>query len=63
MGYAWFVVLVLILTIAMVFVQTKQKGPYDLPKVVWTHWDSDTPPEDIKQTVERMRRMLEENPN
>lgn len=58
MGYAWFVFLVLVLTIAMMFAQTKQKGPYDLPKVVWTHWDSENPPEEVKKTVDRMRRML-----
>ena len=31
---------------------------FHLPKVVWTHWDSDNPPEAVKKTVERMRKIL-----
>jgi len=37
--------------------QTNRK-PYNLPKIVWTHWDSDTPPLDTQKTIERMRKML-----
>lgn len=57
MGYAWFLYLLglIILTVAL---QLKQKGPYDLPKIVWTHWHSHDPPEEIKKTVDRMRLML-----
>ena len=35
-----------------------QQAPYNLPKIVWTHWDSEDPPEHTKKTVERMRKML-----
>ena len=49
--------LVLILLIAAGLLQ-QTRTPYDLPKVVWTHWDSDSPPEHVTKTIERMRRML-----
>lgn len=29
-----------------------------LPKIVWTHWDSENPPEHVQKTVERMRKVL-----
>jgi mannosyltransferase OCH1-like enzyme len=45
------------LILVMLLLQYKRK-PYDLPKIVWTHWDSETPPESVKQTVDRMRKML-----
>lgn len=32
--------------------------PYTLPKVVWTHWDSENPPEQTNLSIERMRKML-----
>ena len=34
------------------------KKPYLLPKIVWTHWDSSNPPEDVKRTVSQMRKIL-----
>jgi hypothetical protein len=38
-------------------IQTQQP-PYDLPKVIWTHWDMEPVPQDTKKTVERMQKML-----
>jgi hypothetical protein len=29
-----------------------------LPKIVWTHWDSENPPEQVQKIVERMRKIL-----
>ena len=49
--------LVLVLLIAAGLLQ-QTRTPYVLPKVVWTHWDSDTPPEHVTKTIKRMRRML-----
>jgi len=49
--------LVGVLLIANGLLQQTRK-PYELPKVVWTHWDSDSPPEHVTKTIERMRRML-----
>lgn len=46
-----FLVLVLLL-------MQMRRTPYDLPKIVWTHWDSENPPEHVTKNVERMRRML-----
>jgi len=34
------------------------RTPYDLPKIVWTHWDSETPPPYVAKNIERMRKML-----
>jgi hypothetical protein len=41
----------------MLLFQLKRE-PYDLPKIVWTHWDSEDPPEAVKKTVDRMRKIL-----
>jgi hypothetical protein len=51
------VFLVGVLFITIVLMQQTQK-PYELPKVVWTHWDSENPPENVTKNIERMRRML-----
>jgi hypothetical protein len=57
MGAAWFLLLIVILLTVGSFFQAKQE-PYDAPpKIIWTHWDSDTPPQSVKKTVERMRTM------
>ena len=34
------------------------RNTFVLPKIVWTHWDSPTPPENVKRTVQRMRDIL-----
>lgn len=49
--------LISFLVLMMVLFQTQQP-PYDLPKIVWTHWDTENPPEHTKKTVDRMRKML-----
>lgn len=53
--------LILYTTIFLLFIMILlqyNRTPYNLPKIVWTHWDSSTPPESVKKTVERMRLML-----
>jgi hypothetical protein len=45
------------LILVLLLLQLKRQ-PYDLPKIVWTHWDSEDPPEAVKKTVDRMRKML-----
>ena len=57
MDLQWILYTILFLLFIMILLQT-QRRPYDLPKIVWTHWDSDNPPEAVKKTVERMRLML-----
>ena len=54
MDLQWILYTILFLLFIMILLQT-QRRPYDLPKIVWTHWDSDNPPEAVKKTVERMR--------
>lgn len=49
--------IVLFLLAVMAIVQQTRK-PYDLPKIVWTHWDSENPPEQVMKTIDRMRKML-----
>lgn len=39
------------------FLEYKRKY-YDLPKVVWTHWNTENPPIEIKKCIERMQKML-----
>lgn len=51
------VFLVVVLLITNGLLQQTRK-PYVLPKVVWTHWDSENPPEHVLKTIERMRKML-----
>ena len=29
-----------------------------MPKIVWTHWDSENPPEHVQKTIDRMRKIL-----
>lgn len=57
MGAPFIVYSLAFLFVVMILLQTK-RVPYTLPKVVWTHWDSETPPETTKRTIERMRKML-----
>ena len=38
---------------------TKQKS-YILPKVVWTHWDKDSPPEVIQKNIQHTQRRLKD---
>ncbi len=57
MDYPFLVYTLGCLILVMLIMQTR-RTPYNLPKVVWTHWDSDSPPEHTKKTIERMRRML-----
>lgn len=45
------------LVLVMVLLQT-QRAPYTLPKIVWTHWDSETPPPYVTKNIEKMRRTL-----
>lgn len=49
--------LVIVLLITNLVLQQNQT-PYNLPKVVWTHWDSENPPENVTKNIERMRKML-----
>lgn len=51
------VFLVVLLLVANLLLQQTRK-PYDLPKLVWTHWDSETPPPYVAKNIERMRKML-----
>ena len=57
MAYAWLLYSFIALLFVMTLIQTK-RTPYELPKIVWTHWDSEDPPEHVKKTIERMRKML-----
>jgi hypothetical protein len=51
--------LIVVLIVVGALQHSKQiQKPYDLPKIVWTHWDSETPPESVQKTIERMRKML-----
>jgi hypothetical protein len=51
------VLTVVVLLIVNVLLQQFRK-PYELPKIVWTHWDSENPPETVVKTIDRMRKML-----
>lgn len=51
------VFLVVVLLVANLFIQQTRK-PYVLPKIVWTHWDSENPPPYVVKNIERMRKML-----
>lgn len=53
----WVIYTLGFLILVLLLLQLKRK-PYDLPKIVWTHWDSENPPEEVKKTVERMRKLL-----
>lgn len=45
------------LIVVMILLQYQRKA-YNLPKVVWTHWDSEKPPEHVVKNIARMRKML-----
>jgi hypothetical protein len=49
-----------LLTVLLItnLVLQQYRTPYVLPKVVWTHWDSETPPEHVTKNIERIRKML-----
>lgn len=57
MQYTFLVTTLGVLVIVLFLLQMR-RTPYNLPKVVWTHWDSENPPEHVQKTVARMRRML-----
>lgn len=57
MEYSFLFGLLFVLVVAMIGLEQK-RTPYVLPKVVWTHWDSETPPEHVTKNIERMRKML-----
>jgi mannosyltransferase OCH1-like enzyme len=51
------VLTIVVLLIVNVLLQQTRK-PYELPKIVWTHWDSEHPPETVMKTIDRMRKMM-----
>lgn len=51
------VFLTLFLVAVLVLLQ-QTRNPYTLPKIVWTHWDSESPPENVTKNIERMQKML-----
>ena len=53
----WIVYTLGFLILVLLLLQFRRNA-YDLPKVVWTHWDSDNPPEHVTKNIERMRKML-----
>lgn len=57
MEYPFIVYSLVFLVGVMILLQFK-RVPYTLPKIVWTHWDSESPPEHVVKTIEKMRRML-----
>ena len=57
MDYPWILTTLGFLVLVLLLLQLK-RNTYDLPKIVWTHWDSENPPEHVQKTIERMRKML-----
>ncbi len=57
MSLRWIVFTTLALFIIVGLLQN-YRTPYTLPKIVWTHWDSENPPEHVQKSIERMRKML-----
>jgi mannosyltransferase OCH1-like enzyme len=57
MDYPFIVYTLGFLVLVLLIMQTHRK-PYSLPKIVWTHWDSDSPPVHTQKAIERMRKML-----
>ena len=57
MDYPFIIYTLGFLVLVLLIMQTHRK-PYNLPKIVWTHWDSDDPPLHTQKTIERMRKML-----
>lgn len=51
-------VYLLLFLLFVLIVRQANRKPYDLPKIVWTHWDSQAVPETVSKTVDRMRKML-----
>ena len=55
----------IIICILFIFLQIQQRegfqdaGSYHLPKIIWTHWDSDNPPELVKKNIAGWRAKLE----
>ncbi len=57
MDYPWIFYTLFGLLLCMILLQL-QRTPYVLPKVVWTHWNEENPPEHVQKNIERMRKML-----
>lgn len=57
MDYPWIFYTLAFLVLVLLLMQFKREA-YNLPKIVWTHWDSDNPPEHVTKNIERMRKML-----
>jgi hypothetical protein len=57
MELRWIVYTVISLFIIVALLQQTRK-PYDLPKIVWTHWDSEPPPFVVQKSIDRMRQKL-----
>jgi mannosyltransferase OCH1-like enzyme len=57
MDAPWVVYTLAFLFLVLLLIQYKRSS-YELPKIVWTHWDSENPPEHARKTIERMRAML-----
>jgi hypothetical protein len=53
-----FVVYSLIFLVGILVLMQFQRPSYTLPKIVWTHWNNENPPENVQKTIERMRKML-----
>ena len=57
MELRWIVSTVLVLLLVVGIMQQYRK-PYSLPKIVWTHWDSENPPEVVQKNIDRMHKKL-----
>jgi hypothetical protein len=57
MVYALIIVCVILIGVWSLLSLPLQK-PYHLPKVIWTHWDTDDPPPLCRLNLERTRRIL-----
>jgi hypothetical protein len=55
--YATIILAVILIGLSVSFLFTLQK-PYHLPKIVWTHWDTDELPPLCRLNLERTRRVL-----
>lgn len=53
----WILYCVVFLVLVALMLQIQRK-PYTLPKIVWTHWDSDTPPPYVSKNIEKMKKVL-----
>lgn len=52
-----FVVFFIVACVALMVLQGKRK-PYDLPKIVWTHWESEVVPDNFKHIIDQRRKVL-----